>query len=53
MCEAYVMNNYYARFDTHSYHSCRETDFNARVDVKLLPSQWSVKCQSRVPGHSV
>ena len=29
------MNNYYARFDTHSYHGSRETDFNARVDIKL------------------
>ena len=29
------MNNYYARFDTHSFNSCREIDVNARVDVKL------------------
>ena len=48
----YDMNNYYARFDTHSYHSCRETDFNASVDIKLGQSHWSVKCRSRTPGHS-
>ena len=30
MLEGYVMNNYYARFDTHSYQRGRETDFNAR-----------------------
>ena len=44
------MNNYYARFDTHSYHGCRERDFNARVHEKL--PQWSVKCWSRAPDHS-
>ena len=52
MLEGYVKDNYYARFDTHSYHSCRETDFNARVNIKLQ-SHWSVKCRSRTPGHSV
>ena len=25
---------------------------NARVDVKLQQSHWSVKCSSRAPGHS-
>ena len=35
MLEGYVMNNYYARFETQSFHSYRETYFNARVDVKL------------------
>ena len=34
-------------------YSCKETDFNARVDVKLRQSQWSVKCRSMAPGHSV
>ena len=33
--KGYALTNYYTRFDTHSYHSCRETDFNARADVKL------------------
>ena len=46
------MNNNYARFDTHSYISCRETDFNARVDVKLWQSHWTIKCRSRAQGHS-
>ena len=32
--EEYVKGNYYARFDTHSYHYCRETHFNARLDGK-------------------
>ena len=53
MLRGYVKDNYYARFDTGSYHSCRETDFNARVNVKLRQSHWRVKCRSRIPGHSV
>ena len=44
------MNNKYTRFDTHSYHSCRETDFNARVDVKLWQSHWRMTCRSRALG---
>ena len=52
MLEGYVMNNYNARCDTHSYHSCKETDFNTRVDVKLQQSQPSVKCRSWASGHS-
>ena len=31
--EEYVEDNYYARFDTPSYHHYRETHFNARLDV--------------------
>ena len=52
MLEWYVMNNNYKRFDAHSYHSCRETDFNARVDIKLRQNHWSIKCRSRALGHS-
>ena len=43
------MNNDNVRVDT---HSCRETDVNARVDVKLQQSHWSEKCRSRPPDHS-
>ena len=31
MLEEYVADNYYARFDTHSYHCCRETHFNINI----------------------
>ena len=48
-----VKDNYYASFDTCSYHSCREIDLNARGGVKLRQSYWSVKCRSRAPNHSV
>ena len=37
-----------ARFDTYSYYSCRGIDINARLDIKLLQSQW----RSRAPGHN-
>ena len=50
MLEGYARNNNYARFDTHSYHSCRETEFNARVDVKLRQSHRSMTCRSRALG---
>ena len=36
----------YARFGTHSYHRCRETDFNEK-----LRRHWSVKCRSRAPAQ--
>ena len=52
MLKGYDMNNYYAMFDTHSYHSCRETDINAGIDVQLLQSHWSMKYRSRASGHS-
>ena len=29
-----VEDNYYARFDTSSYHRFKEIHFNARLDVK-------------------
>ena len=37
------------------YHSCRETDFNARVYIKLttMSDHWSMKSRSRAPGHSM
>ena len=31
--EEYVEDNYYARFDTHSYHHFGEIHFNAKLDV--------------------
>ena len=43
------ISKYYARFDTHSYHSCRGTDVNASVDVLCHRSG---KCWSRAQGHS-
>ena len=52
MLEEYVEDNYYARFDTHSYHRYRETHFNARLDVKSKQSHKSAKSRSRAPGHS-
>ena len=52
MLEEYAMNNNYARFNAHSYHSCIEIDFNATIHVKLWQSHWSVKRWSRTPGHS-
>ena len=51
MHQRLILNNRYARFDTHRYHSCRETLFNVRVDIKLWQSDWSVKCRSRTPCH--
>ena len=30
----------------------RETGFNARVDVKLWQSHWSMKCRPMAPGHN-
>ena len=32
MLKENIKNKYYARFDTHSYYSCTQTDLNARVD---------------------
>ena len=51
MLEAYVKENYHARFPTCSYQYCRETHCNSRLDIKCCQSQWSVKCRSRVPDH--
>ena len=33
MLEVYVEENYYARFDTRSYHHFREMHFNARLNL--------------------
>ena len=38
------LDNYYAMFDTHSYHRCGETHFNAGLDIKSLQS---LECESR------
>ena len=46
--KCYVKNKYYRRSDTLGYHSCRETDLNARTDIKIQQSHWGVKCRSRV-----
>ena len=58
--EEYVEDNYYARFNTRSYHLLRETHYNARLDVnnarmevKSQQSHWGLKSKSRAPGHSV
>ena len=59
MLQGYVKDNYYARFDTPSYHHFREIHFNARLDVnnarldvKSRQSHLSAKSRSRSPGHS-
>ena len=60
MVDEYVEDNYYAMFDTHSYHCFREIHFNtrlnvnnARLNVKSWQSHSSMKCRSRAPVHSV
>ena len=56
-CE-YVEVNYYARFDTHSYHRFRDIHFTARLDVnnarrrKIMAKSSSTKCRSRALVHS-
>ena len=52
MLEEYVKVNYNARFDTHSYHCCREWHSNARLDVKSGQSYSSAMSRSRALGHS-
>ena len=52
MLEDYVEDNYYERFDTHSYYPFREGHFNARFDVKSQQSYSSAKSRSKAPGHS-
>ena len=49
MLQEYTEDNYYARFDTHSYHCCFETHFTTQIYV----SQLSVKYKSIPGGHSV
>ena len=60
MLEEYVEDNYYARFDTRSYHRFRKTHLNARLnvnnarlDVKLQQSYSSTKSRSQAPGNIV
>ena len=52
MLKECVTNKYYARFDNYSYHSCRETNFHAMVNLKLRQSQCSMKYRSSAPGQS-
>ena len=47
MLKGHAKNNPYARFES------REIDFNARVDEKIIQSQWNVKCRSMATDHSV
>ena len=53
----YVEDNYYARFDTRSYHPLREIHFNARLDInntKLDEDQDKVtRAQNLGQGHQV
>ena len=35
MHEEYVKDNYYARFQTHSYHCCSEMHFSSRLQVNF------------------
>ena len=35
MLKEYVEDNYYARFDTHSYHCCREMPYSMVIYVKV------------------
>ena len=35
MLEKYIEDNYYARFDTHSYRCFREIHLNARLSVNV------------------
>ena len=57
MLEEYVEDNYYARFDTRSYHHFRETYLNARLDVnntrrrKITTKSLSAKSRSRAPSY--
>ena len=53
MLEEHVEDNYYARFDTRSYHCFRETHFNARLDIQSKQSHSGAKSRSRAPGNSV
>ena len=48
--EGHAKNNRCAKFDTRS-SQLQKTTFNARVDVKVQKSHWSVKCRSRAKGH--
>ena len=47
----FVKGNNYARFNTHSYHRCRETYINNLLVLKSLQSQLRVKYWSRAPGQ--
>ena len=35
MLEEYIKDNYYARFDTRSYHCFREINLNARLNINI------------------
>ena len=48
-----IKDKHYTWFDGFSYLSCRETDFNSWVDVKLQPDYYSMKCRSRAPAQFV
>ena len=53
MLEEYVKDNYYVRFDTHSFNCFRETHFNARQGVKSCQSRWSAKSRSNAPDKNM
>ena len=36
MLKVYTKNIHCARFDTYKYHNYRETNCNARVDIKIM-----------------
>ena len=37
-----VKHKYYARFNLHSYHCCREMNFISRLDVNFLDSTQNI-----------
>ena len=48
MLKGNIIGKHYAWFDGFSYLSCRETDFNARVNVNLQPIKVTIKCYAMV-----
>ena len=38
LLEGCVKDNYYARFNLHSYHCCREMNFISRLDINFPDS---------------
>ena len=47
MMEEYAKDNFFAQYDNHSYHCCR----NLIYPVDLCQGYQSIKCRSRPPGH--
>ena len=55
MLEEYIQANYYARFDTCSYHCFREIHLNARHDVNVdrwMDGQMDGRTDGQTDGNS-